>query len=130
MSPGWQSASGAPTVAALVGLNLLALSPPPSAASSITIDCVRNAPIPASDSSFVELAREHLEPVLDCAVYLARFKEGGDEFDMTQPLIVNLMRLAQDHNSRLQAQAELGLALAENARREAQRRNMRMEDAA
>lgn len=133
MQPGWQTIatnSGTPTVGALAGLNLLALSPVDNAGSSVTIDCVRNAPIPANDAAFVELAREHLESVLDYAVYLARFKEEGIEFQMVWPLVDNLIRLAMDHNGRLAAQAQHEQALREQANREYRRRNMRIEDAA
>jgi hypothetical protein len=132
MRPGWQAAAayaGQPPVVAMAGLNLIAVSPVPSALTSITIDCVRNAPIPATDGAFVEVSREHLEPILDYAVYLARFKEGGAEFEMTIPLATNLVRLAEGHNSRLAAQAQQERALAENSRQEFRRRNLRLEDA-
>jgi len=130
-NPGWQTIatnSGTPGVGALAGLNLLAASPVPDAAHSITIDCVRNAPVPATDGDFVELDRGQLEPVLDYACYVARFKEAGTEFEMTWPLAGNLLRLAEQHNSRLRAQAQQQEALADSARRERQRRPYYVED--
>jgi hypothetical protein len=129
MNPGWQTIatnSGTPTVGAMAGLNLIGFSPVPSAASSVTIDCIRNAPIPANDAAQVQLAREHLDVVLDYAEYLARFKEGGAEWEATMPLAQNMLRLAADNNDRLRAQAQLEDELRSQSQREADRRPMRI----
>ncbi len=104
-SPSWQSLLGTPTKLALAGRNLLALSPVPDQLYSITLDVVRNHPIPTLDGDFIQVGREHLNAIVDYAVHLAMFKQGGAEFAATISLKDNLFQLAMENNLRLKAQA-------------------------
>ena len=70
---------------------------------TISVDLVRNAPIPANDSAYVQLGREELDAVLDYAQHLAAFKQGGQEFQATMKHYSNFRRLALVRNQRLAA---------------------------
>ena len=74
-----------------------------SVTSSITVDVVRNAPVPIADGDFVQLGREELDAVLDYAAHLACFKMGGAEFQATMRGLANFRRLALVRNERLAA---------------------------
>lgn len=122
--PNWQNTIGDPPADLLMcGWNLVGISPIPPVGSSlyglglyglgaygesgpidtISVDLVRNAPIPASDSAFVQLGREELDAVLDYAQHLAAFKQGGSEFQATMKQYSNFRRLALVRNQRLAA---------------------------
>ena len=102
--PGWQGlATGAPTDIALCGLNLLALRPVPNDIYSITLDVVRNAPVPTLDETPVEVGREHLDSLLDYAEHLALFKVGGTELEASERQAQNFLRQAALSNERLSA---------------------------
>jgi len=126
MRPGWQASAGVPSIGALAGPNLLALSPVLSAVQGVTIDCVRTAQLPANDGASVQIDKPALDAVLDYATYLARFKEGGAEFEATIPLAQNMMKLAADSNLRLRVALQ-EQALREQSTREYKRRPMRVE---
>jgi hypothetical protein len=102
-APTWQTSAGTPTQLANGGLNLVALNPVPNAIATVTLDVVQNAPIPTSDTAYVQIGREQWEAVLDYAVHLAAFKQGGAEFMATVPLAQNFLTLAMSNNDRLRA---------------------------
>ncbi len=124
MNPDWPNSIDDPPADLLMcGWNLVALSPIPPVGSSlygqgfyglgaygesgpidsISVDLVRNAPIPANDSAFAQLGREELDAVLDYAQHLAAFKQGGTEFQATMKHYSNFRRLALVRNQRLAA---------------------------
>lgn len=105
-NPSWQNAATTPTDAAILGRNLIALSPTPDDIYSVLVDVVRNMPMPTSDSSFVQVGKEHIDAILDYCVHLAMFKVGGAEFDATIPLANNFMQQAMLHNQQLKAEAK------------------------
>jgi len=104
-APGWQSSAvGTPTDALVAGLNLLALSPTPDVnACSLSASVVQNAPVPVADTDAVMLSHEAYDAVLDYAQHIASFKQGGQEFAATAPLLDNFMSLAGVANSRMLA---------------------------
>lgn len=101
-TPDWQSTSGQPTSIA-INKNIIALSPVPNAIYGITLDVVRNIPLPTADGSFIQVGREHISTLLDYCVHLAMLKVGGQEFQNTLPLFKNMLELAAEHNQRLKS---------------------------
>lgn len=105
-NPSWQSTSSSPTNLAIIGRNLICLSPvPDSAEHSIQLDVIRNMPIPSSDSDFVQIGKENFDCILDYATHLAFFKVGGAEFQSTIQLADRFMQQALLSNSKLKAEA-------------------------
>ena len=99
-NPGWQSAApGAPN-SAYVAANLVALGPKPnsSTAYSMTVSVVQNAPI---DPTYVQVARDDYDAIIDYAQHLALFKSGGMEFAATVPLYQRFQRKAAQYNGKL-----------------------------
>jgi len=103
---GWQGETAArPDTMLTAGLNLAAFAPKPNGVYSVTCSMVENAPLPAGDSSPLQVARDVLEAVLAYAQHVAAFKQGGAEFQSTLPLFKHFMEVAGEYNSRL---TELG----------------------
>jgi hypothetical protein len=115
---GWQNSSGRPTVAAMAGMNLLALYPVPDSVYSITLEVARNAVLPSADGDFLQVGREYIDPIIDLAQHLAAFKMGGSEFQDTLPLYERFMRGAAEYNGRLRANSESFDVLADREHRE------------
>lgn len=124
LKPSWQNtAAGTPVDVGLAGLNLVAVSPQPSAtAVSLTLDIVRPAPIPATDATTVQLGPEELNAIIDYAHHVASFKQGGAEFEATERQYENLLRLANVHRERLAATTRYLEPLYERTQREEDQR--------
>lgn len=103
--PGWEDeAAGAPESVAISGYNILAVAPKPNASPhSISLDVVRPAQIPSSDSEFVQIGPEEVDVILDYAEHIASFKMAGEEFGATGHHYGNIMRLAIEKNAYLRA---------------------------
>lgn len=106
--PDWQNTTGAPTTPAMAGPNLLALYPVPAITTavpdgkfSITMDVVRNAPLPMADDEKVQIGKEFLDIILDYATHLASFKCQGAEFMATYQHYERVFRSAAQENARL-----------------------------
>ena len=128
--PNWQSTFGAPAVVAMSGANQIALAPVPSGIYSITLDVVKNAIVPNDDSDYLQVGREYLDTILDCAQHLAAFKQGGKEFKDSVVLYQRFMKSAVRFNDRLRAQAPMFDALADNlTKEEVQRPRVEQSDA-
>lgn len=101
-TPGWENATpGTPINAGMGGRRILAVSPAPAVAMQIGIDVVRNIPIPATDSAFVQIPPDVVPALLDYAQHLASFKMGGQEFMNTDLQRKNLLIEAGNYNGRL-----------------------------
>jgi hypothetical protein len=85
----WQSrAQGPPTAAYYAGLNLLATAPAADTGPySLLATVVQNAPLPANDAAYLQVARDDFDAVIDYAQHLAAFKMGGSDFAGTMPLL-------------------------------------------
>jgi hypothetical protein len=93
--PGWQARSGQPDTMLLTGGGIIALSDvPDSGPYAITVDVVRNAPIPATLSDYLQVGSEVLDSILDYAEALALFKEGYAAVQESEPLLDRFMRAA------------------------------------
>jgi hypothetical protein len=114
----WQNLTGTPGECFLAGLNVIGFSRVPSGAFGVSLDVLRNAPIPATDAAFLEVGREELEAIVQYAQHLASFKMGGEEFEATVPHYQRFMGLAALRNARLNAAAGNFAVLRDRAQRE------------
>ena len=106
MVPSWQNLTGSSTDLAIVGRNLICLSPVPNSNQhSIQLDIIRNMPIPSLDSDKIQLGKESIDAILDYATHLAFFKVGGAEFQSTVQLADRFMQQAMLNNDKLRSEA-------------------------
>jgi hypothetical protein len=98
---GWQGlAPGAPQVAYVAGLNLIAFPTVDGSTYSILGTVVQNAPFTDANGN-LQVARENYDVILDEAQHLAMFKVGGQEFVSTFPLRQRFLKQASIYNSKL-----------------------------
>lgn len=85
------------------GLQTIDLWPAPaaSATNGLIIDGVANTPILVNDASFVDLGDELLDPMLDMALHIAAFKEGGPRWAATREFFTTFLKLAAEENKLL-----------------------------
>jgi hypothetical protein len=117
-APNWQNETGTPDRCFLAGLNIIGFHKVPNAVSSVSLDILRNAPIPTGDADYLEVGREELEAILLYAQHLASFKMHGEEFKSTFKHYKNFWGLARRRNSRLAASARNFAVLNDRAERE------------
>lgn len=93
-TPTWQVIPGAPRELLLAGQNLLATTPRADANGpyTITLDVVRNAPVPALANEILQVGQDFYDSILDYAQHLALFKEGPGQVEIATGL---LQRAAQ-----------------------------------
>jgi len=102
-SPDWQNVRDKPEFTGLAGRNILAFSPTPDIDYGVSLDLLPNLPVPHTGEDVLQIGLEHLEGVLDMAQHLCAFKQGGGEFNETQPLFKNFLSLAHRQNDKLAA---------------------------
>lgn len=91
----WQTGTGVPTQVLTLGQTLVALAPvPATSAYAVTLDVVRNFPIPTTLGSYLQIDQADLDVVLDYAQHLALFKEGAAQLTATQTLLDRFLRMA------------------------------------
>lgn len=112
--PNWMNSSSAPDDVALAGWNMMAVNPVPDSNGpySVTLDVIRNAPVPTADGTQVQIGREQVDMILDYAEHLAMFKVGGAEWRATELQARNFLAQALAYNKRLSATARAALAAA------------------
>lgn len=93
----WQTGTGQPNLA-LLAKNLVALTPVPDKPGididyGVTVDVVRNAPMPPSLTDFLEVGPELLDALYQYVEHLAVLKEGAPLLETTKPLLDNFLRL-------------------------------------
>ena len=118
----WQGDVAAqPTRLALTG-DILAAYPTPDGIYSVTLDMVRNAPIPALDADFVQIGREELDAIITYAGFLAVFKEGGAEAVHALENAQSFFRAAIRYGERMGASVSNARTLLSLSGREEQER--------
>jgi len=120
-SPDWQNTSAQPSMAALVGANLIALSAVPDAVYSITSDMASAFPIPDTSnpsSTYLQVGAELVNAILDMAQHICAFKMEWFELQSTIPLRTNFLRTCSVINSRLRSNAFFNLLLDQPASRQ------------
>lgn len=118
--PNWMNSSNQPADVALAGWNILAVNPVPDSNGpySVTLDVVRNAPVPSADNTQVQIGREQVDMILDYAEHLAMFKVGGAEWMATELQAKNFTTQALAYNKRLSATARAAIAAAFSSAKE------------
>jgi hypothetical protein len=85
------------------GIDLFAVSPVPTAVTSVGMMVVSNAPVPANvDANPIFLPRDAMEAVLKEAQHLALFKCGGQEFSESMKLHQEFTQFCVQTSSRLE----------------------------
>lgn len=125
---GWQDGQGQPSIFAVAGWNLVAFSPVPDGVYGVSMDVVRNAPIPANDNDFVQVGLEDLQTIINYAEYCALFKVGGDDLQRSEERMREFYKGAAEYNAKLKANALFAKAIFTNARREPDERPRRLEE--
>lgn len=104
--PGWQMDSSTPESWFPVGLTQIGLHPADSAgANSLMVEGLIKAPVLTLDTDYLDLGEWQVQALLDYAQHVACFKQGGDEFKMTQPLLQSFVKAAGIQNSKFQQSA-------------------------
>lgn len=91
-SSDWQVVSGIPRRVLTMGQTLIGLWPPagiPSAGGSysVTLDVVRNAPVPQFLGDYLQVGPELLNDILDYAQHVALIKEGPGQVETSMGLL-------------------------------------------
>ncbi len=92
---GWQNGTGTPTRVLVASPNLVGLAPVPDGGGpyTITLDVVRNQPIPANASAcYFDGGVAMTAALLDYAEFLARFKEGPAQAQEASVLLQSFLR--------------------------------------
>jgi len=100
-SPEWQNNATAWPTLVIAGMDIVGISPTPVSTTGITVQLLGNAPLPMLDTDFVQISRDVLDVVIGYAQVLAAFKMGGADFQSTQDLETDFMRLCLAQNRRL-----------------------------
>lgn len=124
--PNWENEQGQPKQAAMIGLDLVAFSPVPDAVYSVTVDLTRSAIVPAVNSAYIQLGKEHHDMLFDYCVHLASFKQGGSILAGTMPQMESLYNAAAQYNHRLKAQTFYLEPITDHPYREMRRRPIKM----
>lgn len=94
----WQTTQAAPKTLATLGQTMAVLVPPPDANApsgySVTVDLVRNAPIPVGPAGYLQVGPEVFDTLLDYGQHLALLKEGPTELVSAQALLDRFFRAA------------------------------------
>jgi hypothetical protein len=95
-SPLWQLLAGPPDTLLTAGHNLLASWPMAGGGGpyTATLDVVRNAPLPVSGASVLQIGQDVYDVILDYAQHLALFKEGVDQLQQSVPLLERMVDAA------------------------------------
>jgi hypothetical protein len=102
----WDSIPDSYPAIVTAGIDLMAISPAPTATTGVEITVVGNMPLPINDTDFIQLSEDQFDGVLDYAQHIASFKQGGSEFTDTKDLYQNFITLCSQTNSRIE---ELGI---------------------
>lgn len=91
-SSDWQVVSGVPRRILTMGHTLIGMWPPagvPPAGGSytVTLDVVRNAPVPSTLGDYLQVGPELLNDLLDYAQHLALMKEGAGQVELAMGLL-------------------------------------------
>jgi hypothetical protein len=86
----------------VAGVDLYGVSPTPTAATSVMLVVVANAPIPAADNQEIQVPRDVMDALLDEAEHLATFKMAGSDFTASMELHQAFLGTAKRWNARIQ----------------------------
>ena len=121
---GWEGAAAAPPrVGYLAGLNLIAFPPvdAPAGGYSATCSVVAAMPLFQNGGSYLQIARDDYDSVMDEAQHVAMFKVGGQEFANSMGLHGNFVKRAALYNSKLKEMGFYAPTIYEASRDEDER---------
>lgn len=98
----WQQApQGTPSLWAPIGLNKVAIYPPPPLGGFLNLEGLTLAPALNVGGDFIDIGDEEVTRILDYAHHILTFKEGGVEFQSSTSLMANFVAAAAERNARL-----------------------------
>ena len=88
-----------------ISLQRIAIWPATAAAgvNNLIVSGVAATPVLVEDGDTVDLGEELHDPLLDFALHIAAFKEGGARWQATMPYMVEFLKMAAQENSLLKA---------------------------
>lgn len=89
---GWQGTPGVPSVLLTTTGTLVGLMNVPNGVYGVTVDLVRNAPIPVNPGDFLQVGPELLDLLYSYVEHLALLKEGAPAVKDAMPLLDVFMR--------------------------------------
>lgn len=93
--PTWQLLAGTPRGIVLAGQTLLATFPMEGAGpTTLTLDVVRNAPVPVAGSDVLQIGADLYDTILDLAQHAALFKEGPAQLQLAMALLSRAASIA------------------------------------
>ena len=102
------------------GVNLIAIWPASAAGGeSLVVEGVVSAPQPVGDTDYVDIGKEELNILLDYIQHIAQFKEGGQEFQVSQENMKTFLRGAAARNAMLMESSKfrMWMGLSDEAKR-------------
>ena len=108
--PQWQQQIGSPSYIGMCGRNLVCL-PTPDANGPYGVGLWMSVSAPVTnavtnpDTTYLQVSKDQIDPILDYAQHIACFQMGGAEFEGTFRLAQNLIECARMQNGRLDAVA-------------------------
>jgi hypothetical protein len=97
-SIGWQEDTGG--IPGIVTDGIDQLNASPATAVSVQMNVVANAPFLDSTNTYVQVARDDWDQVLNYTQHVASFKMGGPEFQSTLPLLDEFFKYCRSRNRR------------------------------
>lgn len=98
-APGWEASQM--NLPALVQAGIDFLQPTPGLGQGISMTLVGNAPLLDATNTYVQVSRDDFVQILNYAQHVALFKQGGDYFASTLPLLKGFYEAAMAVNKRL-----------------------------
>lgn len=105
--PTWRQSQGVPRSVAQLNWNTLAVRPVPDGVYVITFETIRKAPIPTSDSDFIQVGREAMQALYDYAQHIALVKSQGIEFELNKPRYEAAKAMAEEYRQQISSQSYL-----------------------
>lgn len=103
--PDWEGSSGTPRSLHMLNWNRFAVYPVPDGVYTITVEVVKKAPIPTSDTDYMQVGREQMQAIYDYAQHLALLKCQGVEFSQSYDLLAAATDAAKEHMTKLAGSA-------------------------
>lgn len=103
-NPTWQTTTGIPRGVLQTGQNLIAVYPRANGVFGLTLDIVRNAPVPTAPGDPIQIGADGYDILLDYAQHLALLKEGTAELTAAQPLLERFLRFCGVTQAKQQAE--------------------------
>jgi hypothetical protein len=106
--PEWRyETPGEPETVAQLNWNTIGMRPVPDDEYVVSFESIRKAPVPTSDSDFIQVGREHITAIYDYAQHVALVKSQGQEFAVTMALYESAKAMAEEYREQIASQSWL-----------------------